>query len=250
MLLSDVPLPLLLRLPCERCFFNCDGVRVTPETNVCERWIGAPPESATACPADDGGGVWCSCSVEDPRPSLETIRPKRPFGFSFGTGVCARGEGGRLRRALGQKVDELARACGDAYWHGCLGRHRHCEVFSPRIFITIHYVVEIKGFPIACATLWRAIPLGNSHGGIGRHVRSALRSSEDTGVALLIEALRFRPEPFELEPPNKAPEKLPFRLRERATGAGGTGSGISSRSRLKDLGSDLELAADRRAGLG
>jgi hypothetical protein len=93
MLLSEVPLLLLLRLPCERCFFNCDGVRVTPETKVCERWTGGPPESATACPADDGGGVWWRwrwrCSVEDPRPSLETIRPKRPFGFSFGSGVDA-----------------------------------------------------------------------------------------------------------------------------------------------------------------
>jgi len=75
-----------------------------------------------------------------------------------------------------------------------------------------------------------------------------LRSSEDTGAALVIEILRFRPEPLELElpTPNKAPEKLLFRLRERE-GVGGTGSGISSR--LKDLGSDLELAADRRVGL-
>ena len=94
MLLSDVPLPLLLRFPCERCFFTCDGVRVTLETNVCERWICEPPESATACPAGDGGGVWFSCSVEVPRPSLETIRPKRPLGFSFGTGVCERGGDG------------------------------------------------------------------------------------------------------------------------------------------------------------
>ena len=75
-----------------------------------------------------------------------------------------------------------------------------------------------------------------------------LRSSEDTGAALLIEILRFKPEVLEFEPPNKTPEKLPFRLRERA-GVGGTGSGISSRSGLKDLGSDLELAAVRRVGL-
>ena len=76
-----------------------------------------------------------------------------------------------------------------------------------------------------------------------------LRSSDETGVVLFIDVLRFRPEPFELDPPNNAPEKLPFRLRERGTGAGGTGSRISSTSRLKDLGRDLELAAGRRVGL-
>jgi hypothetical protein len=69
-------------------------------------------------------------------------------------------------------------------------------------------------------------------------------------VVLVIEPLRFRADPFELEPPNRAPEKLPFRVREWRTGAGGTGSGMSLRSRLSDLESDLELAADRRAGLG
>lgn len=249
MLLSDVPLPLLLRFPCERCFFTCDGVRVTLETNVCERWIGAaPPESATACPADDGGGKWFSCSVEVPRPSLETIRPKRPFGFSFGTGVCDRGgDGGgsggpSAKKSMRSRVlEEVATGTGAL---GVIG------TFSPRSSSPSITSSSSRDSRLRARPFWGRFRLG-----IPRVVSTVrldcLRSSEDTGAALVSEILRFRPEPLEFEPPppNKTPEKLPFRLRERV-GVGGTGSGISSRSRLKDLGSDLELAADRRVGLG
>ena len=263
MLLSDVPLPLLLRLPCERCFFSCEGVRVTLETNVCERWICAPPESATACPADDGGGMWCSCSVEVPRPSLETIRPKRPFGFSFGmgVGVCERGgEGGSsggpsARKSMRSRVFvEMPAGTGAL---GVIGGFSPGSPGSSSPSITSSRSRDSR---------LRARPFGTGRfrlvGGIPTEaavstIKSVrLRSSEDTGVVLFIEDLRFKPEAFELEVPNKTPEKLPFRLRERAAGvgtdadAGGTGPGFSSRSRLKDLGSDLELAADRRAGLG
>lgn len=245
MLLSDVPLPLLLRFPCERCFFTCDGVRVTLETNVCERWICAPPESATACPAEDGGGKWFSCSVEGPRPSLETIRPKRPFGFSFGTGVCERGgDGGgpSAKKSMSSRV--LAEVAIGAGALGVIG------TFSPRSSSPSITSSSSRDSRLRARPFWGRFRLG-----VPRLVSTirldCLRSSEDTGVALVTEILRFRPEPLELEPPapNKTPEKLLFRLRERV-GVGGTGSGISSRSRMKDLGSDLELAADRRVGLG
>ena len=81
MLLSDVPLPLLLSLQCERCFFSREGVPVTLATNACERWICAPPESATVCPTDDGGGMWCSSSVEVPRPSLKPPARSAPSAY-------------------------------------------------------------------------------------------------------------------------------------------------------------------------
>ena len=248
MLLSDVPLPLLLRFPCERCFFTCDGVRVTLETNVCERWICPPPESATACPADDGG-VWFSCSVEVPRPSLETIRPKRPFGFSFGTGVCERGgEGGgsggpSAKKSMRSRVLAEVPTTGT----GALGVIGTFSTGSSSPSITSSSSRDSR---LRARPFWGRFRLGIPM--VVSTVRlDCLRSSEDTGAELVIEILRFRPEPLELEPPlpNKTPEKLPFRLRERV-GVGGTGSGISSRSRLKDLGSDLELAADRRVGLG
>jgi len=133
MLLIDVPLSLLLRFPCERCFFTCDGVRVTPATNVCERWICAPPVSATACPADDGGGKWCSCSVEDPRPSLETIRPKRPFGFSFGSGVVARGGEGRGSGGPSAKKSIRSRVLAERLTGtGALGVIGTFSTFSPK----------------------------------------------------------------------------------------------------------------------
>lgn len=252
MLLRDVALLLLLRLPCERCFLSCDGVRVTLETSVCERWMCAPPESATACPADDGGDIRCSCSVEVPRPSLETIRPKRPFGFSFGTGVCERGgEGGgsggpSAKKSMRSRVFvETLRGMGAlGVIGGFSGRSSSPSITSSRSrdsrlrarpFGTGRF--RLGGFPTPVSTV--------------KLVR--LRSNEDTGVVLFIDDLRFKPEPFGLEVPNKTPEKLPFRLREReaaGAGAGGTGPGFSSWSRLNDLGSDLELAADRRVGLG
>jgi len=249
MLLSDVPLPLLLRLPCERCFFSCDGVRVTLETNVCERWICVPLESATACPADDGGAILCSCSVDAPRPSLETIRPKRPFGgFSFGTGVCERGgEGGgsggpSARKSMRSRVFvEMPAGTGALGVIGGLSPRSS----SPSITSSRSRDSRLCARPFGRGRFRLGVPTAVS---TAKSVR--LRSNEDTGAVLFIEDLRFRPELFELEPPNKTPEKLPFRLRERAAGAGGTGSGFSSRSRLKDLGSDLELAADRRVGLG